>query len=981
MAEPGEAMNGHQDDVDPANAQPYPGFESGDDAGLSSSQASMIRMIQNEFFQMPMALHYLLKTPELTKVLCSRMSQYSGPELEFYLPQLLCIYLSQPPAYGDLKEFLLELAARNIHFAFLALMLLRAELGTITSSKAKHDATQELLDDIRRCKVRRKSSDALSRYSGTSRDLSPSIPEAVEEPVTPTRPGQATKLMLGSDSPPLSDRPPRERTPTPTNDDGEVPPSQATTPSRPRGHRRSKSDVVHSPMMRGHVRTESAPIVPDSSSLSLSSAYSQSSGRLSDWLSKGFQNSLPGSPLGSKNWLHSSRNSLDSGKLFDEHSLSSRSGLDQLEVAGVLGAQHAFIDTLVDIGDNLMMLRSKAQRRVQLQALLGKLNLNLPARVYMPLCGHGLGQLSSTNHFVVHIPPQEAVVLNSKDKVPYMIQVEVVQCEDFLESDLPPKFGLGRPKVIRHVRSFSEGQARTTDDSHVLAESLDRIPPPSPDSSSSSASTQSLEGSSQSRLDTLRPASLASDEQPTPHDSDDITPTKAAATAANSETSQGTGDTDTPQTAPITMTSPSTGHSDAGRSRFFSWSFFGSKRSPRKAPEMAVVAEVASPLSEQPRDAPDLLAASVETVQGLEKQASFEDDRPSDVLLEQEPDAADDSEIPSAVEPTIATPDSSSTPALKTMDIRRRLSQAANTPENQFQHASVDPSALKSKENFAAKVKRIRRMSPYGHLRSWHLISAIVKTGDDLRQELLATQLLKLFQKVFKDERLALWLRPLQILVTSNNSGLIEVVGSAVSLHQTKRSSGDTLLAYFEQEFGPQTCERFMDAQQNFVESLAAYSLFTHFAQVKDRHNGNIMIDSEGHILHIDYGFFFSNSPGRNMGFENAPFKLLQDFVAVMGGPDSDMFKYYRMLIFKGFLAARKHREAFVTLLRIAQADSKLPCFVGGEAAFAAFEKRFQRGLTDEVLMTHVDTLIDKSLNNTRTKLYDNFQYYTNGIL
>ena len=25
--------------------------------------------------------------------------------------------------------------------------------------------------------------------------------------------------------------------------------------------------------------------------------------------------------------------------------------------------------------------------------------------------------------------------------------------------------------------------------------------------------------------------------------------------------------------------------------------------------------------------------------------------------------------------------------------------------------------------------------------------------------------------------------------------------------------------------------------------------------------------------------------------------------------------------------------------------------------------------------------LIDKSLNNTRTKLYDNFQYYTNGIL
>jgi hypothetical protein len=60
------------------------------------------------------------------------------------------------------------------------------------------------------------------------------------------------------------------------------------------------------------------------------------------------------------------------------------------------------------------------------------------------------------------------------------------------------------------------------------------------------------------------------------------------------------------------------------------------------------------------------------------------------------------------------------------------------------------------------------------------------------------------------------------------------------------------------------------------------------------------MIDSEGHILHIDYGFFFSNSPGRNLGFETAPFKLLEDFVAVMGGQDSDMFAYFKMLIFKG---------------------------------------------------------------------------------
>lgn len=39
--------------------------------------------------------------------------------------------------------------------------------------------------------------------------------------------------------------------------------------------------------------------------------------------------------------------------------------------------------------------------------------------------------------------------------------------------------------------------------------------------------------------------------------------------------------------------------------------------------------------------------------------------------------------------------------------------------------------------------RRIREGSPYGHLPNWRLLSMIVKCGDDLRQELLAFQVLK----------------------------------------------------------------------------------------------------------------------------------------------------------------------------------------------------------------------------------------------
>lgn len=47
----------------------------------------------------------------------------------------------------------------------------------------------------------------------------------------------------------------------------------------------------------------------------------------------------------------------------------------------------------------------------------------------------------------------------------------------------------------------------------------------------------------------------------------------------------------------------------------------------------------------------------------------------------------------------------------------------------------------------------------------------------------------------------------------------------------------------------------FEEAQKNFVESLAGYSLFNYIFNVKDRHNGNILLDSKGHIVHIDFGF------------------------------------------------------------------------------------------------------------------------------
>ncbi|XP_062414644.1 LOW QUALITY PROTEIN: phosphatidylinositol 4-kinase beta-like [Pungitius pungitius] len=312
-------------------------------------------------------------------------------------------------------------------------------------------------------------------------------------------------------------------------------------------------------------------------------------------------------------------------------------------------------------------------------------------------------------------------------------------------------------------------------------------------------------------------------------------------------------------------------------------------------------------------------------------------------------------------------------------DIRRRLSEnLAQTPTT-FRRDPEDPSAVALKEPWEDKVRRIREASPYGHLMNWRLLSVIVKCGDDLRQELLAYQVLRQLQCIWQQERVPLWIKPYKILVMSSDSGMIEPVLNAVSLHQVRKQSQLSLLDYFLQEHGSFTTEAFLAAQRSFVQSCAGYSLICYLLQVKDRHNGNILLDSEGHIIHIDFGFILSSSP-RNLGFETSAFKLTSEFVDVMGGLDGDMFIYYKMLILQGLIAARKHMEKVLQIVEIMQQGSHLACF-HGSSTIRGLKERFHMSLTEEQLQLLVEQLVDGSMRSITTKLYDSFQYVTNGIM
>jgi len=243
---------------------------------------------------------------------------------------------------------------------------------------------------------------------------------------------------------------------------------------------------------------------------------------------------------------------------------------------------------------------------------------------------------------------------------------------------------------------------------------------------------------------------------------------------------------------------------------------------------------------------------------------------------------------------------------------------------------------------------------------------------------------MKLCNEIFIDFGLGsqLWLKPYRIVSTSSTTGIVQVLNDTMSIDSLKKCKGfTTLSAYFNKTYGSSE-ELLYKAKRNFAASLAAYSLFTYILLIKDRHNGNMLIDTEGHIIHIDFGFLLTIAPGGLFSLETAPFKLTEEMVDVLGGIESPLFGEFTKSFTAGFLALRANCEDIVNNLQILSINAPFPCFVGKDsnAIIDKLRSRFRCELSVKDVVQHCLDLIVGSYGHLGTRQYDSYQYYTNGI-
>lgn len=681
---------------------------------------------------------------------------------------------------------------------------------------------------------------------------------------------------------------------------------------------------------------------------------------------------------------------------------------EKSDMTNRLMPEKEFVRALLAIGKRLTNQPTKDTKTHRLVAELQLINLNLPARVWLPIY--------PCHHHVVRIPPSAGVVLNSKDKAPYLICVEVLECTDKETDPVSSKLLESSLRLAKSVESLKA--ASSVSDTHQpLSKALSTKGLSGTDPITRSGGLESAESTnSLTNGDGLDEKCTKED-----HDNDETLTENQFYIAESIEDIEETHhNIDTIEESDSDCSDMTDTNNDQLNEKDDESENGQDIKTYEKEHKAAHVNEAFEMESEESVESQAHSTNNKQTNEvngGYSTNREQEDDDQwsqgdiTDLETVESPTQSSSNKFPSSMNAqenhlTISNSNSGSdsisishlsvlsidsiisndTISVESQeiyiaagDIRRRLLERLRGRQSScFKRDPDDPSAAALKEPWESKVRRIREASPYGHLPNWKLLSVIIKCGDDLRQELLAYQMLVQLKEIWELERVQLWIKPYRIMVMSQDSGMIEPIMDAISVHQVKKNSQLSLLNYFYQEFGGANSEEFLTAQRNFVKSSAAYSVVCYLFQVKDRHNGNILLDAAGHIIHIDFGFILSSSP-KNLGFESSPFKLTEEFVEVMGGLNSDMFAYYKILILQGLIAARKHMEKIIQLVEIMSAGPSLSC-LQGISTIRALRERFHMSLTEDQLHELVDNMVEGSMRSWTTKLYDNFQYLTNGI-
>ncbi|XP_059803922.1 phosphatidylinositol 4,5-bisphosphate 3-kinase catalytic subunit beta isoform [Hypanus sabinus] len=245
----------------------------------------------------------------------------------------------------------------------------------------------------------------------------------------------------------------------------------------------------------------------------------------------------------------------------------------------------------------------------------------------------------------------------------------------------------------------------------------------------------------------------------------------------------------------------------------------------------------------------------------------------------------------------------------------------------------LDPNVILSELNIERCKFMDSKMKPLWILYNSEIVGGepvgiIFKNGDDLRQDMLALQILHLMDMLWKEAGLDLRVIPYGCLATGDKSGIIQVVSAAETIANIQLNNSnvaataafnkDALLNWLKEKNSPDALDR---AIEEFTLSCAGYCVATYVLGIGDRHSDNIMVRESGQLFHIDFGHILGNFKSKfGIKRERVPFILTHDFIHVIQQGktgNTEKFSRFRQCCEEAYLILRKNGNLFITLFAL----------------------------------------------------------------
>lgn len=249
--------------------------------------------------------------------------------------------------------------------------------------------------------------------------------------------------------------------------------------------------------------------------------------------------------------------------------------------------------------------------------------------------------------------------------------------------------------------------------------------------------------------------------------------------------------------------------------------------------------------------------------------------------------------------------------------------------------------------------------------------AAILFKREDIRKDATAMAMAKLCRKLLEENDIHVPFISYDVVPTSPNSGFIEIVQQSKTLHEIFQEG--TINNYL-QIHNPE--KKIGDILDNYMTSLAFWTIFTYLLGVGDRHLENIMLTSDGILFHIDYGFI--------IGYETKPYvpliRIDNSMIEGMGG--NVQYEKFKSLCLEMFLCLRRYSSIlFCSFLTFSACD---PPIQNTKFTLELLENhivdRFLLGQSEGDVAVTISKLIDNSRDAVTLKVSDYIHTYANKI-